>query len=211
MGLERSAAAYGALPAGAFGISTAHTSTGYRVRRSLLAAGTPILEVHIPAGAPFCQRELSASLCSAGPFLSGTFSAAFSGSTVIPGCYHPLYEICFPCIGNPSIPAFFTIYSEDFSFPQAEQRVFGSVQADPQRYTEHTSLQRALKNISSPATMWEWGWASLNGYPLKPSEKRRELVHYTVSSPSYVFYYTRAFPAKQKTQRCFEKAAGHLI
>ena len=34
-GLERSAAAYGALPAGAFGISTAHTSTGYRVRRSL--------------------------------------------------------------------------------------------------------------------------------------------------------------------------------
>ena len=31
-----------------------------------------------------------------GLFLSGTFSAAFSGSTVIPGCYHPLYEICFP-------------------------------------------------------------------------------------------------------------------
>ena len=33
--IECSAAAYGALPAGAFGISTAHTSTGYRVRRSL--------------------------------------------------------------------------------------------------------------------------------------------------------------------------------
>ncbi len=38
-----------------------------------LAAGTPILEVHIPAGAPFCQRELSASLCSAGPFFERYF------------------------------------------------------------------------------------------------------------------------------------------
>ena len=61
-----------------------------------LAAGTPILEVHIPAGAPFCQRELSASLCSAGPFFERYFQRSFSGSTVIPGCYHPLYEICFP-------------------------------------------------------------------------------------------------------------------
>ena len=76
-----------------------------------LAAGTPILEVHIPAGAPFCQRELSAS----------------------------------PASGILQFQRFFAIYSEDFSFPQAEQRVFGSVQADPQRYTERTSLQRALK------------------------------------------------------------------
>ena len=43
-----------------------------------LAAGTPILEVHIPAGAPFCQRELSASLCSAGPFFERYFQRSFS-------------------------------------------------------------------------------------------------------------------------------------
>lgn len=56
-----------------------------------------------------------------------------------------LRDLLSPASGILQFQRFFTIYSEDFSFPQAEQRVFGSVQADPQRYTERTSLQRALK------------------------------------------------------------------
>lgn len=61
-----------------------------------LAAGTPILEVHIPAARRFASVNCQLLYAQPGLFLSGTFSAAFSGSTVIPGCYHPLYEICFP-------------------------------------------------------------------------------------------------------------------
>lgn len=43
------------------------------------------------------------------------------------------------------MPRRLDIYDEDFSHPQAEERVFGKVQADPQMYAEHTSLQYALK------------------------------------------------------------------
>ena len=111
-----------------------------------LAAGTPILEVHIPAGAPFCQRELSASLCSAGPFFERYFQRSFFWFHCHSWLLSPaLRDLLSPASGILQFQRFFTIYSEDFSFPQAEQRVFGSVQADPQRYTERTSLQRALK------------------------------------------------------------------
>ena len=105
-----------------------------------LAAGTPILEVHIPAGAPFCQRELSASLCSAGPFFERYFQRSFFWFHCHSWLLSPaLRDLLSPASGILQFQRFFTIYSEDFSFPQAEQRVFGSVQADPQRYTEPVS------------------------------------------------------------------------
>lgn len=97
MGLERSAAAYGALPAGAFGIiNRAHFN------RISCSEKSPWLQAHqywkyiFPRARRFASVNCQLLYAQPGLFLSGTFSAAFSGSTVIPGCYHPLYEICFP-------------------------------------------------------------------------------------------------------------------
>lgn len=111
-----------------------------------LIAGTPVLEVHIPAGTPLCRQELSASLCSAGPFFERYFQRSFS-------CFHchswllspALHSLLPPGSGILQFQSFFTVYGEDFSFPQAEQRVFGCILADPQQYPARTSLQRALK------------------------------------------------------------------
>lgn len=111
-----------------------------------LAAGTPILEVHVPAGTPLDRHKLSASLCSAGPFFERHFQRSFFWFHCHSWLLSPaLRDLLPPSSGILQFQDFFTIYNEDFSFPQAEQRVFGNVQADPQQYTEYTSLQRALK------------------------------------------------------------------
>lgn len=111
-----------------------------------LTADTPILEIHIPAGTPLNKHELSASLCSAGPFFEQYFQRSFFWFHCHSWLLSPtLRDLLSPSSGILQFQSFFTIYSEDFLFPQAEQRVFGIIQADPQRYSEHTKLQRALK------------------------------------------------------------------
>ena len=111
-----------------------------------LAAGTPILEVHIPTGTPLGKHELSASLCSAGPFFERYFQRSFFWFHCHSWLLSPvLRELLPPTSGILQFQSFWRIYDEDFSHPQAEERVFGKVQADPQMYAEHTSLQCALK------------------------------------------------------------------
>lgn len=53
---------------GRLGISTAHTSTGYRVRRSLPGCRHTNIGSTYSRGAPFCQRELSLLYAQPGLF-----------------------------------------------------------------------------------------------------------------------------------------------
>lgn len=163
-----------------------------------LAAGTPIL-IHIPAGRTFCQRELSASLCSAGPFFERYFQRSFSGSTVIPGCSLTLYEICFPLHREPFNSSVFLPFTVKIFHFRRQSNAFSGVYRQTHSIIPGTPACSGRQKISPRRQPCGNGDGRRQSrYPLKPSEKRWELVHYTVSSLAMFFYYTRAFPAKQK-------------
>lgn len=111
-----------------------------------LPAGTPVLEVHIPAGTSLVSHELCASFDSAVPFFHQYFQRSFAWFHCHSWLLSPaLQHLLAPSSGILQFQQFFDVYDEDFSFPQAEQRVFGCILSDPAQYDVHTSLQRALK------------------------------------------------------------------
>ncbi len=113
-----------------------------------VSAGTQILEVHIPAGESLCQKIVLESFAAAVSFFDRY--------------YHVHYE-WFHCHSWLLSPAFFgncflrnlAFYNfktfsrsmmKIFLFPQAEQRVFGCIKDNPEKYPENTHLQCTLKN-----------------------------------------------------------------
>ncbi len=114
--------------------------------KNVLPAGTPVLEVHIPAGAPLRTKEIRQSMEDAIQFyadkLGKRYSAFHCHSWLLA---NELKEILPADSGIMKFQSLFYVYKEDYDFHQAEERVFGSIQALPDGYPETTSLQRNLK------------------------------------------------------------------
>jgi len=108
--------------------------------------GTPVLEVHIPAGEPLDIADVQASFALAPLFFKTYFGAEYS-------LFH-----CHSWLLSPSLKELlpeqsriihfqnlFTIYHSDNEERQAEDRIFGFLSDDPNAYPESTSLQKAFK------------------------------------------------------------------
>ena len=109
-------------------------------------AGTPVLEVHIPAGEALDTDAAEAALRRAPQFFETHFQKTY-----------PLF-CCHSWLLSPSLRELlagqsriirfqnlFSVCREDDSERQAEERVFGCVRDDANAYEEKTSLQRTLK------------------------------------------------------------------
>lgn len=117
-------------------------------------AGTPILDVHIPAGAPLDDAAVEAALQAAPIFFRTYFHQQFSLFHCHSWLLSPQLNSLLP--PQSRILRFqnrFSVYAEDRE-RQAEERVFGFLSDDPALYPERTSLQRTLKKaISSGMTV----------------------------------------------------------
>ena len=109
-------------------------------------AGTPVLEVHIPAGEPLENTAVSDSLEAAPAFFKRYFGREYS-------LFHCHSWLLSPTLGSLLPPHSrilhfaeqFAVYAEDYPERQAEERVFGTLSDDPDSYPEQTALQRTLK------------------------------------------------------------------
>lgn len=115
------------------------------VSNRVFPAGTPVLEVHIPAEEPLSPDSVTDSLRRAPAFFKTHFNQIFS-------LYH-----CHSWLISPELPNFlpeqsrilqfmrrFTVYDVSAD-RQAEERVFGCISDDFSEYPENTSLQGRLK------------------------------------------------------------------
>lgn len=107
--------------------------------------GTPVLEVHIPAGEALDNNQVTQSLDLAPVFFRQYFNKDYA-------LFH-----CFSWLLSPALKDIlpegsriihfqdrFTVYRTDDE-RQAEERVFGFLAKDAHAYPENTSLQRELK------------------------------------------------------------------
>ena len=109
-------------------------------------AGTPFLDVHIPAGEPLSPEAALASLNQAPGFYSKFFGRQFSLFHCHSWLLAPQLKELLP--ENSRILQFqdlFCVYDTDTEEPQAEERIFGFHSEDPRNYPEETSLQKAAK------------------------------------------------------------------
>ena len=108
--------------------------------------GTPVLEVHIPAGEALDEEAVAESLRRAPALFKQYFGKEFS-------LFHCHSWLLSPALGSLLPPGArilrfaqqFTVYGEDYEERQAEARVFGLLSDRYEDYPEKTSLQRALK------------------------------------------------------------------
>lgn len=120
--------------------------------------GTPILAVHIPAGGHLDPDAVRTSFRQAQDwFRDGHYRGFHCHSWLLSSALEEL----LPAESNIlQFRALFQVYAEDFSFRQAEERVFGYISDDIAGYPEETGLQRRLKHrllTVGPIPMG-WGW-----------------------------------------------------
>lgn len=111
-----------------------------------IAVGTPVLEIHIPAGEPLRKEELALSVQNAWVFFEQHFGQRYEWMH----CHtwllaKELRELLPPQAGIMQFGGLFTVYDEDYEEKQAEERVFGEVKQNPQDYSEESSLQKKMK------------------------------------------------------------------
>ena len=107
--------------------------------------GTPVLEVHIPACEPLDEGAVTEAMAQAPAFFRMHFQKEFSLFRCHSWLLCPkLKEILPETSRIIRFQDLFTVYGEDDE-RQAEERVFGAPLDDPRLYSEHTSLQRAMK------------------------------------------------------------------
>lgn len=109
------------------------------------SAGTPVLEVHIPAGEPLGAADVAASMEMAPAFFRKYFGESYALMRCHSWLLCPRLKELLP--ENSRILQFqnlFTVYEEDDE-RQAEERVFGFLAEDARLYPEGTSLQRTMK------------------------------------------------------------------
>ena len=110
------------------------------------SAGTPVLEVHIPAGEALDIESVLDSFSHAPEFFKTYFGREFS-------LFHCRSWLLSPdlegLLSNGSrivqFKNLFTVYGTDHRHRQAEERIFGFLSDEPINYPESTSLQRAVK------------------------------------------------------------------
>lgn len=109
-------------------------------------SGTPLLDVHIPAGEPLSVDAAIEAMHQAPIFFKTYFGKTFSLLHCHSWLLSPDLKTLLP--ENSRIIQFqnlFTIYKTDNEERQAEERVFGFLSDDPNDYPESTSLQKAIK------------------------------------------------------------------
>jgi len=109
-------------------------------------SGTPLLDVHIPAGEPLSVDAAIEAMHQAPIFFKTYFGRTFSLLHCHSWLLSPDLKTLLP--ENSRIIQFqnlFTIYKTDNEERQAEERVFGFLSNDPNDYPESTSLQKAIK------------------------------------------------------------------
>lgn len=108
-------------------------------------AGTPVLEIHIPAGEPLSPDTVAASLALAPEFFGTCFGRRFSLMHCHSWLLSPaLKELLPPGSRILGFQALFTVYGGDGE-RQAEERVFGALRDEPAAYPEDTALRRSLR------------------------------------------------------------------
>jgi len=113
------------------------------VGERIYPGGTMILEVHIPADGRLEQKLVMDSLQQAQTFFR-------KGGYTLFHCHSWLLSraLCDILDRTSNILAFqslFEVYDEDYSYQQAEERVFGYIEERLEMYPEVTGLQKALK------------------------------------------------------------------
>lgn len=109
-------------------------------------AGTPALDVHIPAGEPLTPEAALDSMGRAPEFFNTYFGKSFPLLHCHSWLLSPALRELLP--EHSRIIQFqnlFTIFRTDNEERQAEDRVFGFLSDDPHNYPENTSLQKAVK------------------------------------------------------------------
>lgn len=104
-------------------------------------AGQRVLNLHIPQGSPLLFAQCMDSLREAGSFFQG-----YGEITCHSWLLNPVLKQLLGVNSNiVRFQSLFEIYGLDTESQQAEERVFGRVEDCPDRYPEHTTLQKALK------------------------------------------------------------------
>lgn len=106
-------------------------------------AGTPVLEVHIPADGRLEREAAADSFRKAREFFC-------EGGYVLFHCHSwllspALWKLLSAASNILAFQNFFQVYDEDFSCRQAEERVFGFLAERFEDYPEETGLQKSLK------------------------------------------------------------------
>ena len=105
--------------------------------------GAAVLNVHIPADGKLERDAVADSLQQARDFFhEGGYRLFHCHSWLLSPA---LRDILGSTSNILSFQEFFQVYDEDFSYRQAEERVFGRIGEHPEEYPERTSLQKALK------------------------------------------------------------------
>lgn len=105
--------------------------------------GVRKLEIHIPADGKLEPEQISSSLSQARIFFAGNeYRLMHCHSWLLSPALH---RILPPSSNILNFQSFFRVYGEDFSYRQAEERVFGEISDRTECYPEHTSLQKSLK------------------------------------------------------------------
>ena len=108
-------------------------------------AGTPILNVHIPAGEPLDEEAVLAAMDAAPGFFKTYFGMTFNLFHCHSWLMSPKLKMILPA--DSRIIRFQDLFEarEADEERQAEERVFGFLAEDPGDYPEKTSLQRKMK------------------------------------------------------------------
>lgn len=123
----------------------AHAEAALQCSFAAFPEGTPLLNIHIPAGAPLRENEVLESLRRAQPF----FRRYLGFDAELLHCHSwllspALRELLPPESGIVRFQSLFEVYATQQS-RQAEERVFGCVADDPKDYPQTTLLQRRMK------------------------------------------------------------------
>ncbi len=108
----------------------------------VLLKGTSVLNIHIPEGEPLSPLQCQRSLEMAKKFFLDKYKYAICMSWLL----SPLLDDILEDTSN--IKQFkqrFYIYNVTYEFPQIEQRVFGCIAKEKEKYPEESSLQRKVK------------------------------------------------------------------
>lgn len=109
-------------------------------------AGTPILDVHIPAGEPITPEATLDSMSRAPEFFRTYFNQEFPLLHCHSWLLSPaLKELLPECSRIIQFQNLFSVYKTDNEERQAEERIFGLLSDNPRDYPENTSLQRTAK------------------------------------------------------------------
>lgn len=105
-------------------------------------AGTQALAVHIPAGEPLDIARCEQSFQRAAAFFGRDRRVCICESWLLaPG----LWELLAPGSRILQFQSLLEVIGTDERNPQAEERIFGTVEADKSRYPERSTLQRRAK------------------------------------------------------------------